>query len=143
MILDSINSIIIMILPMTAIVMLLLHIKNTVGDINKGRDRNSYRQLKGLFCVLLTVAITFSTFIILVFNTYWVAVALKEVETTYIVREMIFICVAFVWNVIGVALIIGVWKLVYYHNYDFINKFRNDWKKLKERKHYGRYENTN
>jgi len=143
MILDIIDSMIILILPIFAIILLLLHIKNTVGDIVKGRDRNGYRQLKGLFCVLFTFAITFTTVIMLIFNTYWVAVALKEIEAIYVVRKLIFICIEFVWSMIGVGLIIGTWKLIYYTNYDLINKFKNNWKKIREGKRYGRYEDTN
>ena len=81
---------------------------------------------------------------IILLNVYWVAVALEEVEElSYFAKESMFTCVMFIWSMIGAVLIFNIWKHIYYHNYDLINNFKEDWKNIKERKNYGRHKNTN
>ena len=140
MIFDIIQNIIMLILPMALVMTIILYMSSV---FNKRVD-NAYKQLKALVCVFLTVAIVISSMIIMLLNVYWVAVALEELEEiSYIAKESIFTCVMFIWNIIGVILIFNIWKHIYYTNYDLINRVKEDWKKIKERKHYGRHKKTN
>ena len=138
MILDFVNFMVVLILPVTFVIMVLFNIR----DIRCGR-RNFYLLLKGLFCVFFTFAIAFAIIMRMVFDIYSVAVVMRDMDITYVVREIFFISVAFVWNVIGAGMVVGVWKLVYYHDYDFIRRFKNDWNKIKEGRKYGKYKETN
>ena len=140
MIFDIIQGIATMILPMTLVIALLLY----GSDIYRNGVKPLYVQLKAVICFLLTFAITISAMIIMVFNIYWVAIALNEAEVvSYMAREFMFTCVTFLWNIIGAVLIFNIWKHIYYTNHNIINDLKEDLKRIKERKSYGRYENTN
>ena len=140
MIMDIINGIVMMILPITVVTMMVLYF----SEIYNKRWGNIYKRLKALICFILTFGIIYSIFAKMIFDIYYVATVMNELEPlSYEAREIIFICITFIWNIIGSLLIIGIWKLGYYTNYNLINKLKEDLKKIKERKHYGRYENTN
>jgi len=136
MILDIVDSIVLSILPLTVGIMLLMFIFRIF------EDRNIYNLLKGLFCLVFTFAIIYSTSLILILDTYHTAIILKEIEATYVQREIIFIGISFIWNVIGSALIFGMWKYVYYKNHNLIYRVKENWKKIGGMKSYGRYKKT-
>jgi len=140
MIFDIIQNIIMFIPVMTLIIVLLLY----GSDIYKNGVKPICVQLKALVCMLLSFAIVISSMIIMVVNIYWLAVALEEVEDiSYFAKESMFTCILFIWSIIGAVLIFNIWRHIYYHNYDLIDRVKIDWKKIKERKHYGRYKNPN
>ena len=140
MIFDIVQGIITMFLPIALIMSVLLYI----SDLSTYANRTVCKQLKALVCMLLSFAIIISTLFISVFNIYYVATVLEELEPLpYVVRELMFTCVTFLWNIIGVVLIFNLWKHIYYTNHNIINNLKKDWKKIKERKSHGRYENTN
>jgi len=142
MIFDIIQNIVLMILPSAVIIALLLYLAEVYKN-GKRNIYNAYKTLKALVCVLLTGAIAYSIFALLVVNIYYVATILKEIELSYIAKELMFTCITFIWNIIGAVLIFNIWRHIYYHNYDLINRFKTDWKKIKERKTYGRHKKTN
>ena len=77
------------------------------------------------------------------FDTYYAAIAMIDMELTYGQRQIFFIGIALMWNILGSVLVISIWKFIYYRNHNLVNRLKNDWKKIKERKSHGRYEETN
>ena len=140
MIFDIIKNTIMFIPIMTLIIMLLLY----GSDIYNNGVKPICVQLKALVCLLLSFAIVISSIVIMLLNVYWMAIALEEIEEiSYFAKESMFTCVLFIWSIIGAVLIFNIWKHIYYTNYDLINRVKIDWKKIKERKNYGRHKKTN
>ena len=141
MILDLIENIVMLPIIIAVVYMMIIVIVET------GKRLTAIKALKMFFCIMLSITVVISIFVIIVMDIYQMAVIWKEYEVDNVldprVKSIGFTAIEWIWNIIGVVLIFNIWKHIYYTNNNIINRLKENWKKIKERKHYGRYENTN
>ena len=141
MILDIVEKMVMLPIIITAVYMVIIFIV----ELNKGMSNIKF--IKLFFCYFFSKIIIVFILAIIILNVYQLGTIWRECEVDNVldpvVKSVSFIAIVFIWNVIGVVLIFNIWKHIYYTNNNIINKVKECIKILKERKSYGRYENTN
>ena len=77
-----------------------------------GKKQDTIKHFKELFCLGLTCCIIFSVMVITTTNIYQVAVIFEYEDAERYVVETIFLCVMFIWQMIGVVILFIIWKYI-------------------------------
>lgn len=106
--LDVIERILLMVMPFAMIFIVVI----MVSEIYKKPPL--LRMLKGLFCISMTVAISFFIMMMLFINVYQVAVIWEGEDVEPWLKELSYIGVEFVWQMIGLIMLYFVWHSIYF-----------------------------
>ena len=77
-----------------------------------GKEQDIIKQFKKLFCLFLTLCVMFSVIVITTINIYQVGVIFEYEDAERYVVETIFLCVMFIWQMVGVVILFIIWKYI-------------------------------
>jgi len=113
-ILDIVEFIILLIIPIALCGFLLF-----LGMRIVNKKESMGQHFKVIFCIAITFGIIFSIILVMAVNIYQVAMIWEEYELTKpadpVVKQLSFMAVEFVWQMIGVGLMCIVWHIIYFH----------------------------
>ena len=79
---------------------------------NYKKEIDYIKHLKELFCMVLTFFVVFSIMLMIMLNVYQVSLIFSNLEIEQYVLSIIYIGVEFVWQMIGLALLVFIWKYI-------------------------------
>jgi len=107
-ILEVLERIILMIMPFVMIIVVVV----MISEIYK--KPSLLRMLKGFFCISMTTAISFFIMMMLFINVYQVAVIWEGEDVEPWLKELSYVGVEFIWQMIGIIMIYFVWHTIYF-----------------------------
>ena len=105
---DIMELLVMMILPFFLCCLVLKFIFSFVRQ----EKQSVIKHFKDLFCLSLTMCVITSILIITAINIYQVAVIFENEDINKYVLETIFLCVEFIWQMIGVVILFIIWKYI-------------------------------
>ena len=105
---DIMELLVMMILPFFLCCLVLKFIFSFVRQ----EEQSVIKHFKDLFCLGLTISVITSILIITTINIYQVAVIFENEDIDKYVLEIIFLCVEFIWQMIGIVILFVIWKYI-------------------------------